>query len=489
MQRNFHTIFGGVIWVYVIIRAGLVGITYDEAWTISDFVPQGWWDVITYTSLDANNHLLNTLLIKIVHLLHGKTLFWERLPNVLAGLTYIYCAYRISVSFLSKYYGYMLFILLLINPFLLDFFGLARGYGLALAFQIGAVYYLFLFAKKKMQRLAFFSLAMGGLAVLSNFSFLTFFIALLLCLCTVYFTIARDEKPVFFLLKSASICLLLLFIVYRPLEKLKEGGMLYYGGTSGFYADTLSSLAAHSVYEAYDTTIGETYLIVFLLGFGLILFIALREMLYRRPLKLSLPMLALLLLLLPVLGIVMQAYMLKGLFPHDRAVMYLLPLAFIALAFIADSVQTKVLQYASKGALTMVVLMYMLNFAAHANSYKTVTWYFDAHTKTVLEELEGFARQERTTIQLSSSWPLKQSIGYYLKKQKDSPVQYQDQLNGRTDAATDFYLYLDNPLKIVEYNPAGEGIHQVGKDTVLAFPAEGIYLFSIRQPDIFQTGH
>lgn len=489
VQRFSFLLPGLMAFLYVAIRAFTVGITFDEAWTISDFVPQGWWDLITYRSVDANNHLLNTLLIKIVHWARGKSLFAERLPNVGATLVYLYFAGRISMSVPARYYGYALFLLLLANPFVLDFFSLARGYGLALAFQLGSLYYLFRFARQKEHCDAVFSITLGALSVLSNFSFLTFFTGLLLCTWSFYMVAVKDGRTAWFFVKTLLPVLLLLLVIYQPLRRLAGHGMLYYGGTSGFYEDTLLSLTAHSMYETLDVAGARIYLPLFLSLFAVVFIAAAWNVFQKGATGYLYASLSLALLLFPVVGIIVQAVLLDGLFPHDRAVIYLLPLAATALVFLAETADAGKFRLIGKMVLGVVVLGCMLNFAVHANSYKTVTWYFDAHTQTVLEELEGFARPEGATIQLSSSWPLRRSIGYYLKKQKDSPVQYQDQLNGRTDAATDFYLYLDNPLKIVEYNPEGEGIHQVGKDTVLAFPPEGICLFSIRQPDTLQTRH
>lgn len=487
MQRYFFFILGLFAFGFIAFRAFSVGITFDEAWTLGDFVPQGWWQLITYASPDANHHLLNTLLIKVVHLLHGKLLFWERLPNVLAGATYIYFAYLISFKLLREYYAYVLFILLLVNPFVLDFFSLARGYGLALAFESGAVYFLLRFVARKEQRDGVFAVLMGAFAVLSNFSFLTFFIALILGLYAVYFTVVRDGKPLAFLVKTVGCCLALLIVVYRPIIKLAEGGMLYYGGTSGFYKDTVLTLLTHSMYEPNKTVNTNAFMFPFFVGFAAILLMATLDFLRGKASQPRMAVLALMLLLLPISGILIQARMLGGLFPHDRAVLYLLPLVFIALVFIANSIQTRTLQYAGKGILAMVVLMCILNFAATANSYKTVTWFFDAHTKTVLDKLEALAERNGEIVQLSSSWPFKQSVGYYLKKEKSTSVHYQDQLHGRTDDNTDFYLYLDSPLKIVEYNPGEEAVHQLRKDTVLAFPEESVFLFSIRHPDTLQT--
>ena len=72
------------------IRAVVLGITYDEAWTINDFVHQRVINILNYTPCDANNHILNTLAIKLVYFLTGASTFTTRLPNVLAFIVYLY---------------------------------------------------------------------------------------------------------------------------------------------------------------------------------------------------------------------------------------------------------------------------------------------------------------------------------------------------------------------------------------------------------------
>ncbi|MCH8554049.1 MAG: DUF2827 domain-containing protein, partial [Schleiferiaceae bacterium] len=75
-----------------------VGATYDEVWTITHFAKFYYPDVLTCTPCDANNHILNTLFIKVLFTLFGESLFLARLPNVLAFLMYSsYCAKIINL--------------------------------------------------------------------------------------------------------------------------------------------------------------------------------------------------------------------------------------------------------------------------------------------------------------------------------------------------------------------------------------------------------
>jgi len=121
------------IWVYVLIRASNVAFTNDEA--ISYGVIHG---VPTFVD-SANNQWLNTWLMRVSQYAFGQSELALRLPNVAAfGL---YGAAAIALLFEVRHLEAKVigFALLVINPFLLEFFGLARGYGLSSAFLIAAV--------------------------------------------------------------------------------------------------------------------------------------------------------------------------------------------------------------------------------------------------------------------------------------------------------------------------------------------------------------
>src|SRR5680860_1024904 len=167
---------------YVVIRAYVVGVTYDEAWTINGFVPQEFEEIFNNIYPDANNHIFNTLLIKLLFLFDNDSLFLARLPNILAFGLYVFYAYKLSYKYLSQFIGIGCFLLLLLNPFVLDFFGLARGYGLALGFEMAALYFTIQYFNAAKMKYSLFALVSAALAVLCNFTFLNFYLVLLVVL-------------------------------------------------------------------------------------------------------------------------------------------------------------------------------------------------------------------------------------------------------------------------------------------------------------------
>ena len=249
-----------------------MGITYDEAWTLSTFVPLKVSDIFLFNPADANNQILNTLLIKLFFVFGNHSLFIARLPNVLAFAVYAFFTFRMTEGSRNFITGLFLFILLLFNPFILDFFSLARGYGLAIAFQMGSLYYLMMFGNKIEWRKFAVSLLFAMFAVLSNFTFLYFFLTILILgigLSLITFKNFKRISKVILTALVASVLLAAMLVV--PIIKLIDNGGLYYGGTTGFYHDTLISIFAFSLYHPYDAGIAQSMLNAFLIILGAII--------------------------------------------------------------------------------------------------------------------------------------------------------------------------------------------------------------------------
>lgn len=177
-EKLIYFCLGLSFFSYVFARTILVGITYDEAWTLGAFVRGSFYNIVTCEPAIANNHLLNSFLIKMIYSFGQETVFLARLPNLLSMIAYLYFSFKICHTFFKPLLGISLYILLISNPFLLDFFGLARGYGLGIGFLMSSLYFLLKFRKTGVSRNGIFALLLGSFAVLSNLTFLFFFVGL-----------------------------------------------------------------------------------------------------------------------------------------------------------------------------------------------------------------------------------------------------------------------------------------------------------------------
>lgn len=159
-----------------VIRAATTGITYDEAFTYIHYADPhtGLFDMLLSWAINVfqsllNNHWLNSILIyffsKILNVQYSELIV--RMPNIIAGIIYIVFAIRML---LKKDISLLTYILLVCNYYLMEFFGLARGYGLATMFAFLAVYYYIQWAKSHYvdKRILFLHLLMLILSASSN---------------------------------------------------------------------------------------------------------------------------------------------------------------------------------------------------------------------------------------------------------------------------------------------------------------------------------
>lgn len=191
--------------------------------------------------------------------LFGNSEFSLRIPNVLAFPVYSYFSYRACCHFTKDYTALFYFIILTSNLFLVDFFTVARGYGLAIAFLMAGLFYLLEYAETKIVRSKQISVTMGILAVLSNYSFLYFFVPQLLVLVFIDFTSSKQNILSFIwdwmrnnLLIIAALVPLLLAVGF-VLKRLQSLKMLWAGGTEGFFQNTVYSLVKFSFLGYSDT--------------------------------------------------------------------------------------------------------------------------------------------------------------------------------------------------------------------------------------------
>ncbi|MCX6800323.1 MAG: hypothetical protein NT091_04220, partial [Candidatus Falkowbacteria bacterium] len=125
--KNLIILFLGLIFVYSCLRSCFLSITHDEAITVLYHSQHSFWDIVYYnTPILSNNHLLNTLLVKLSIALFGFNELAVRVPALLGHLLYLTGIYQLIKFVYRKsdvFFGIPI-IFLVANPFVLDFFSL-----------------------------------------------------------------------------------------------------------------------------------------------------------------------------------------------------------------------------------------------------------------------------------------------------------------------------------------------------------------------------
>ena len=119
-----------------IYRAATYSFTHDESLSFAIF---SWRPAVGDTT---NHHLLNTWAIQCCSMLFGNSEFALRLHTLVAHGIYLAAGLALLKRLRHPVLQLSGFVLLNLNPFLLDFFFVARGYGMSLAFEMTAIFML-----------------------------------------------------------------------------------------------------------------------------------------------------------------------------------------------------------------------------------------------------------------------------------------------------------------------------------------------------------
>ena len=149
LDRNKKAVFlmliAACVLTITVTRAAITEITYDEAYTYMAYAEEirfNDFDTFRYIYNEsvANNHWLNTIAIAAVERILGVTYceFAIRLPNLIAFAAY--CVY-VCVSYRKRMISFICAAFLLLNYYLNEFYGLARGYAMAQTCVYAAAFY------------------------------------------------------------------------------------------------------------------------------------------------------------------------------------------------------------------------------------------------------------------------------------------------------------------------------------------------------------
>jgi hypothetical protein len=318
-----------LVWVYLFIRAIYVPMAHDEIATFhyyiqtSDFLPFiAHWDM--------NNHVINSALGALFYSLFGLSPFVLRLPNLLMFPLFCFFLWKTANLIPGKIAQWMFILTLLLSHGFLEFFSLSRGYGMSMAFLMPVLYYTFRATGEFTTRRMMAAMAWGILATLANLALINTFAILS---GWMFLLIWFSDKPGGILRKLLNTLLLMgtglppLFFFALISFKARELGLLYTGGTSGFFPDTVGTLLP-KLTGMDNVLLYAVAALLFLFAAGYAVFKIIRER------SLLLPGLVFFVFLC---GNILFYWVLNAFFqvnfPGDRVVLYLFPLFAGALCF------------------------------------------------------------------------------------------------------------------------------------------------------------
>ena len=355
-------------------------ITYDEAFSFLNFVLSDWDLLHPENYMAGNNHPVNTILMTLMYKWFGAGEIYLRLPNVLAFIVYTVFSWKFANKTSFSYFKYGLFILLIGTPFLLDFFSLARGYGLMLAFLMAALWQLFR-EKAGVKEIILFVL-FSLIAVYSNLTAIHFVsmasgIFLFKIATGKIISVPRRIIHSFIFLIS---CLLAFLLIYPWATALIDIKTLFYGGKDGFWADTVSSLIKTTMYrQAYVDLALEfgSIVIGIVMTLCIILFVV---RIFKSGYGFLRNKFSLALLLLTgsaFVGIVQHRVMGSN-FLIERTALPFIPIFIITVFYFLDEINVKMVTFSS---VLLISTLSLLHFFNTLNFSYTETWMEDRNSR------------------------------------------------------------------------------------------------------------
>jgi len=409
-------------------KALTASFTHDESLTFNHFVNAPLADIFSYRIASSNNHLLNTLLMKASAAIFGISPFALRLPNLLAYLGFMV----FSLLLLRKTAPWIMlpgFMLINCNPYLLDFFALARGNGLSYCFLMGSLWFFVRFDKRRKTGDYFLSILFASLGVLCHYTLLYYLLSLVIAgnlWPLLKRLITRDPgsfSPGMFV--KMNLANLLFFValglvIAGPLRKLSAGDQFYYGGDAGFWKDTVGSLVETFFYGVRYGDALRISVQLMVPGVVISVIILLLRAVFRHDRRLVteslvLPVVFLVLFLLVIINI-SHFYLFGSKLLIRRFALFYYPLFMLCLVYLADLVVRRT-RFRPVPVFLMngLAFLFFLHtfFAFSSTTY--LDWEYDSSTARVLKMLEADVNQNKPqrNVTLGISWPFEPSVNFY----------------------------------------------------------------------------
>lgn len=394
-----------LLWIYIIYRAVTIGITEDEGYTYFLVKTNNWKQMAGV----ANTHWLNTLAVRVFLWLPGDDQVWKlRMLSMLSWLLYSFGAFKVSLLFRGKWLGFLFFITMVANPFVVFYFSLSRGYAAACAFIMLALWKAVGLIVSGDLRPAKWLLPFlfTAMATLANFSAFYFFLGI----TGSYIVVLIKKKSLAELFRKTALKWIAVvsgtfIFCTAALLFLKHQNGLFYGGSNNLVNSLFGSLVKSSLYvsdhlDRYNSE-GVPYLlsehipeegrIIGWIAFCLLIFFCMYGFLSRRD---GTPAVALFINLI-TLNIVLINAILHEMFGTpfllERTTLVIYPSLVLGLFLSIDALRAPLAK--AKWAYQIIPVSFLLFLAF--NFYKSISflyfkeWPVQTHTKAALDYLDA----------------------------------------------------------------------------------------------------
>ncbi|MGB1243586.1 MAG: hypothetical protein ACPG49_13745, partial [Chitinophagales bacterium] len=475
------------LFAFTIYKALNASFTHDE-FTLLSYAERSYYGIFIIDPPYAGCHILLTFLVKPIITLFGISEFTLRLPTLIGHLIYLIFTYRLVVLLhRNNWVVFCTWLLLNANPYLLDFFAIGRGYGLAIAMMMVSCYYFLRFVKENgtNTKYLFGAFFAGFLAVYTNFTLLNYYVALL-GTWGLYVLYHLWKTPNFSFQKALKIhwvvpivTLFMAAIIYIPLKRLVETDQFYFAGMNGFWQDTVRSLAESYMYGMpYGIYVEFVTSMLFTMAFLVTLALLFFHWTTQKEASRDWAFTAMISIFsLAMLSTIVQFHTIGTKYLFARIALFYLPLLFISFSFFlqyaVDTVPFKKYALFLIGVLNIFVAYHSIR-ACNTHTYRD--WWYDKNSKGIMEYLRdevtpAFPDDERINVGLK--WIYVPSFYFYEKKwNTENHINLVNKINPKLELTPDLdldYIYTEqNDLEILK--------ESFDWEVVFEFPNQGVLL-------------
>lgn len=481
-----------LLFVANVYRAATQSITIDEAFTYNHLLTKGH-DFATEVS--PFNDTLNAWLAGISIRALGVSEFSMRLPSLLGGLLYFVALFLLCRLLFGESRWLLAAVSLnALNPFLLDYFSAARGYGMALAFWTLGAYAL---ARWLMEegtddtRRTALATAAGiafGLAIASHLTE-SFAVAAIVAAFAAL-GLAEQRSIRFITHQLAPLCeatvILAGAILWEPLHRIR---VQFIDGVVPRYKDGLKSLV--SAFALYKTTpltqwdpfrhllgrLGWWFLPLLFAGLALAAAHIVRRWMRVRKLADLDPVDRPLLLFAPALLLAFLFLWIEpqlehhGYFAHRR-LLFTLPLIFIPCSLLLKWLWKEGQPKRAFAVVAMAPLAFLVaDFILEFNLKSYYAWEFDAGTKAAVNVLrQRHLAEPNRQVTLRTNWLLSESLNFY--RSMYAITWMPEATRDGPECSADYYFVEDDELGVLNRFGVEKLYRDPRSGTLLAAPGQ-----------------
>lgn len=446
------------VFLYVVLRAVHVPTFHDEAATFFHYVVTGEF-LPSMALWDANNHLLNSALGGLAYRWLGPDPLFIRLPNVLGFLVYASYLHLITGRIGSTAIRFGVRLAVLTAAFSLEFFSMARGYGMSLGFMLGACYHGGFYLEGKKIGHQVMAWVWMWLAVAANLALMNTYLILLGLTALVWLTDFRKRW------KHLAVWLVMGLPVAVAAARygfeLRARGLLYTGFDDGFLDVTVRSLVRYQL-GVESAVVAVTVTVI---GAGASLWLLFDWL--RDGGRWTLLRTVAALLLINAIGSLLLNLLFGMNFPENRVALYYIPLFLLTVAAALDSV-ADLRPRAAWFALPF--LFFPFHLIKGANLSTSILWPKWHGSEAIYQRAVELQRSYKRPLVIS---------GHYLN---ELGWAYYNFLEGSPMPLMQREPVPDTLADLLIARPSDFDLGSIAYDTLLFDDANGIYLLKRAEP-------